>query len=166
MEAEHPTIAGTFVRREPTRHPNVHRILIQTDERSGPDDDGMRAVLVRTSPMVARFARRLRHIRDSCDHVWPAELDDDALCEECGLRYGEWSEPADDPRELFPGVRAPRHEGRQHALEPLPVTPAHLGRCEATYGAHVCYMDADHTDRDTPHVCAVCTQAWLPRSEK
>lgn len=30
--------------------------------------------------------------RIECDHVWPPELDVDARCERCGLRYMEWSE--------------------------------------------------------------------------
>jgi hypothetical protein len=27
-----------------------------------------------------------------CAHVWPAELEPEAPCEDCGLPYGEWSE--------------------------------------------------------------------------
>lgn len=29
---------------------------------------------------------------DGDDHNWPAELDSDAECDRCGLRYDEWSE--------------------------------------------------------------------------
>ena len=27
------------------------------------------------------------------DHDWPAELDSDARCYSCGLRYDQWTDP-------------------------------------------------------------------------
>lgn len=27
-----------------------------------------------------------------CDHTWPAELDKDAACQVCGLKYKDWTE--------------------------------------------------------------------------
>lgn len=27
------------------------------------------------------------------DHQWPAELDSEAVCENCGLPYGQWIDP-------------------------------------------------------------------------
>lgn len=30
--------------------------------------------------------------RDTCGHVWPAELDEAAACLHCGLTYREWSQ--------------------------------------------------------------------------
>jgi hypothetical protein len=41
--------------------------------------------------IAAQDRERERDCR-SVGHEWPAELEHDARCERCGLKYGEWSE--------------------------------------------------------------------------
>lgn len=31
-------------------------------------------------------------MNEQCEHVWPADLDADAVCEVCQLPYREWQE--------------------------------------------------------------------------